>query len=93
MVADILLSNDPNYDLTLFQGKIGHAYSITSLKDGTHIEIDLVSYTNDFFNVKKGLKFDAVRIKDNEKKDYLEEYTLLKIGYTNQKLYLEYLKL
>ncbi len=92
-LADLLLLDDENYDMSLLQGELAHCYAITYLKDNTIIEIDPLGNTNDFLNVKKDLAIKGIRITSiYEDPTYLEEKALKESGYRNDSLYLQVLK-
>lgn len=92
-LADLLLSNDENYDMSLLQGELAHCFVITYLKDNTVIKIDPLGRTNDFLNIKKGLPIQGIKIDSlYEDTTYLEERALRDIGYRNDALYLQFLE-
>ena len=92
-LADILLSDDENYDISLLQGELAHCSVITYLKDNTVIEIDPLDNTNDFLNVKKGLPIQGIKIISiYDDATYLEERALRESGYRNDALYLQFLR-
>lgn len=93
-LADILLSGDENYDITLTKGEYSHCFASTYLRDGTIIYVDPIKNANDLFSIKKGLPMKGIEIESfNEDKNLLEEYALYKINYQNQNLYSQYLQL
>ena len=92
-LADLLLSNDENYDMSLLQGELAHCFAITYLKDNTVIEIDPLGNTNDFLNIKKGLPIQGIKIISlYDDPIYLEERALRESEYRNDALYLQFLK-
>lgn len=92
-VANILLFNDENYVLSKIQEGEMHMYSQTYLKDGTVILVDPLRFTNDFLNLKKELPFRAFEIVSTNNSYYQKEEQKLKLKYTYNSLYLQYLKL
>ncbi len=92
-LADLLLLNDENYDMSLLEGELSHCFAITYLKDNTIIKIDPLNHTNDFLNVKKRLPIKGITIISRyEDPIYLQERALKESGYSNDNLYLKYLE-
>lgn len=96
-LVNCLLSCDNNFDISFTEGTPEpHMYSRVFLADGTTVDYDPLTKTNDFVRAKKQLPLKGIRI-NNHNDEWLNETELensfIRIGYEiNKKWYLKELK-
>lgn len=89
-LVNCLLSEEEDFDVSFTEGTPEpHMYSRVFLTDGSTIDYDPLSKTNDFVRAKKQLPLNGIRINNNKPKSSNEidiEFSLEKIGYRVDKI-------